>query len=416
MAIEVAEGISGSLHETTLTDFLRILAWNGRSGILLLWDGPEQVGLVLNQGRIVQALMTESVRERVETALLIEGKVTARQIEQTRALFRGARTADWRSLHLLVAEQLITERDLALAQEAAVREIMRRAMPWSSGDMQFKPNIPLLRRDGEADLSVEELLIDSLREIDEASRGLVTPGMIVRWAPTPPRGLTASVIGLERWYVLRGCDGHASVAEIAESLGREVAEVVEQTQWLLDQGAVLPVPAAPAVMTESLPESMPMEDRLIVLLSRFETSWSTVRTSRSKATAAVVKMINLSIQAYLEHWRDLVVEEARERVWQALVLADLERLVAANEAVELGITVDRPTLRDGTLITSRRSSTLQAAAERDPEPIFAGLARLFELTILRLVGEIDRPVALVDSFESVSVYLGELQQRLSDLE
>src|SRR5262245_3154306 len=34
VAIEVAEGISGSLHETALTDFLRILAWNGRSGAL----------------------------------------------------------------------------------------------------------------------------------------------------------------------------------------------------------------------------------------------------------------------------------------------------------------------------------------------------------------------------------------------
>jgi hypothetical protein len=417
VAIEVAEGISGSLGEATLTDLLRILAWNGRSGALLLWDGTTQVGLFFEQGLIVRAQMTEPVSDAIEGALLLTGKVGGRQLERMRRIFRGPRQAmEWRALRLLAAEGLLTDGALILAQEAAIRETMRRALTWTRGDLQFKPGIPPIWNQGLAALNVEEQLINGLRELDERGEAIVTPRTVVRWAPAPPRGLTAAMIGLERWRTLNACDGRRSAAEVATVVGCEVEVAVERIQWLLDRGAVLAEESMVPLTFEDGAPGMPMEDRLVVALSRYEPTFTGGRRlTRGKAAATLIGIVNTVAQAYLEHWRDLVREEARERVWQLLVLPDLEHLVTEPEYV-LGMRTERNALRDGQVLTSKTAQTLQAAAEREPGPVLQGLARLVERALLMGVGEVDRPVSAVDSFESVTVFLSELQNRLATIE
>jgi hypothetical protein len=159
-----------------------------------------------------------------------------------------------------------------------------------------------------------------------------------------------------------------------------------------------------------------MEDRLVLALSRFEPIFTSGRRlTRGKAAAALISIVNTVAQAYLEHWRDLVRAEARERVWQMLVLPDLEHLVTEPEYA-LGMKTERNALRDGQVLTSRTAQVLQTAAEREPGPVLQGLARLVERSLLMGVGEVDRPVALVDSFDSVNVFLGELNNRLAALE
>lgn len=411
MAIEVAEGISGSLHETALTDFLRILAWNGRSGVLLVWDGPRQVGFCFEQGRIVRALMTEPLDEAMTNALLLGGRVNRRQIEAARAVFQRRRGSEWRQLRLLAAREEIDDIGLVAAQVAAIRETMRRALPWTSGQLQFKPNVPPLLRRGLADLNVEEALIDGLREIDEHSRPRATPRTVVRWASAPPPGLTAAMIGSVRWQTLNACNGRRMVAEVAEQLGRDVDTVVGQVQWLLDHGAVLPAAPPPLPPAPEEPDGTPMEDRLVLLLSRFETTWPAGRPARGKAAGALAKMINTVGQVYLEHWQEVVRPEARERIWQMLVLRELE---AVADQADLAHLPDRNTLRDGQLVTGRALMAFQSAAERDPLALH-DLLRLLERVLLLAIGEVERPVALVDSFESVNVFIGELSQRLAAL-
>ena len=50
-----------------------------------------------------------------------------------------------------------------------------------------------------------------------------------------------------------------------------------------------------------------------------------------------------------------------------------------------------------------------------PAAVLPALNRLLERALLRAVGEIERPVALVDSFESVNVFSTELSHRLAAL-
>jgi hypothetical protein len=419
VAIEVAEGISGSLHETALTDFLRILAWNGRSGVLLLWDGPKQVGLCFEQGRIVRAQATEPLGEAIERALLLGGHANSRQIEQARSAFRLRRGREWRLLRLLAAGGELGDAGLELAQVAAIRETMRRTLPWTSGQLQFKPNVPPIPRHGLTCLNVEEALIDGLREIDEHNRPAAPPRTVVRWAPAPPPGLTAAMIGAVRWQTLNGCNGRRTVEEVAEALGRPLGVVFEQIQWLLDHGAVLPAPPPPAPVEPVAddPALMPMEDRLVLLLSRFETTWPSGRANRGKLVGALAKMVNAVGAAYVEHWREIIRPEARERVWQTLVRRDLEALGAAADLP--GGLMLRPVgdaLRDGQIVAPRATNELQATtADRDPSATTQGLLRLLERALLLAVGEVERPVAAVDSFESVNVFVTELNHRLAEL-
>lgn len=416
MAIEVAEGISGSLHETALADLLRILAWNGRSGALLLWEGPRQIGFYFEQGRIVRALLSESLGEVIETVLLMTGRANGRQIERARSAFRLKRGREWRMLRLLTAADELDEAGLALAQAAAIREAMRRALAWTSGQLQFKPTVPPLLRQGLAYLNVEEALIDGLREIDEHSRALVTRQTVVRWAPAPPPGLTATMIGPVRWQTLNACNGRHTVAEVAATLGHEVDVVIEQVQWLLDHGAVLLVPPPPPPPAEPDPESVLMEERLVLLLSRFETAWPDGRGGRGKLATALARMINATGQLYLAYWGEVVDPEARERVWQTLVLPELAAVAAAAELpAGVALCPDRNALRDGQLVPPRALAELQATAEREPAATLRGLIRLLEQALLLAVGEVERPVALVDSFESVNVFVTELNHRLAAL-
>jgi hypothetical protein len=293
---------------------------------------------------------------------------------------------------------------------------MRRVLPWTSGQLQFKPNVPPVLRRGLAGMNVEEALIDGMREIDEHSRPLATPRTVVRWAPAPPAGLTAKMIGAVRWQTLSACNGQRTVVEVADSLGRAIPLVVDQVQWLLDHGAVLLVPAAPTPPVAAEAETTPMEDRLVLLLSRFETTWPGGRVTRGKAIGALVKMINAVGRAYLDHWQELVYAEARERVWQTLVLSDLAEVVERWETpAGLVVRPDRNALRDGQLVPARAQAEIQSTAERDSGPTLHALTRLLERALLLAVGEVERPVALVDSFESVNVFIAELNQRLATL-
>ena len=364
----------------------------------------------------MRAMSTEPLNEALDGALLMTGHTNRRQIERARSVFRATRGSEWRTLRLLLAVGELDETGLVVAQEAAIRETMRRALPWTGGQLQFKPNVPPVLRRGLAGLNVEEALIDGMREIDEHSRPLATPQTVVRWAPTPPAGLTAKMIGAVRWQTLSACNGQRTIVEVAESLGRDPALVVDQVQWLLDHGAVLLVPTSPAPKVETGPDTTPMEDRLVLLLSRFETTWPGGRVTRGKAIGALVKMINTVGRVYLEHWQELVYVEARERVWQTLVLSDLAEVMDMWEKPPgLVVRPDRNALRDGQLVPARAQAEIQSAAERDPVATLHALIRLLERALLLIVGEVDRPVATVDSFESVNVFVAELNQRLAAL-
>lgn len=416
MAIEVAEGISGSLQETALSDFLHILAWNERSGVLLIWNGTTQVGLFLDQGRIVQAQMSESLDEAIETALLMTGKVPAQELEQARAAFRTGSDRGWHSLRWLTVQGKLDEHDLAVAQEAAIRETLRRVLPWDQGDMQFKPNVPPVRREGLVTLNVEEMLIDSLREIDEQILTTLSPRTLVRWAPNPPHGLTRAMVGIDRFQVLSLCGGQLMVAEIAQRLKREVGTVAEQVQWLLDHGAIVIVPTAPGGAAEASHERVAVEDQLVMMLSRFETTWPVKGINRTKVANALIKMVNIATQTILGYWREVLQPTAAEAVLRVLVLPDLASAVTTSGAHSLGIKADPTILRDGQLIPSALVNAIQVTAERDPEQSLEVLVRLIEQLLLNLVAEVDRPVALVDSFESVNVFMTEMDQRLATLE
>jgi hypothetical protein len=387
----VAEGISGSLQETALTDLLRILSWNGRSGALLLWEGAAEVGLFFDHGRIVRAQMTELIGVSIQTMLLHGGRLNQVALDQARAAFRVPAAAYWPVLRLLAAEGALNEASLNMAQVTAVREAMRQALQWTRGHMQFKPNVPALARAGSANLNVEELLIDGLRTLDEDSHACVTPATVVRWAPSPPAGLSAPMIGQARWQALGACNGQRSVGDVAAILRRDVAVVVEQVQWLLDHGAVLLVPPPTAPVAAAPDDGMPLEDRVVLLLSRFESSWPGGRLTHGKVAVALAKMLNHVAQAYIEHWHAMIYPAARERVWQALILRELEQLAVLLEGqMGLIVTLDREALRDGQVVPQRALAIIQKAAERDPATTLPMLVRLLERALLLLVGEVER--------------------------
>jgi hypothetical protein len=214
--------IQGPLRELGIHDVFQLLDLGRKTGHLRIVSELRQ-----NEGDIwfheaaVVAARIRSNPHPFGQHLLRAGKVRREDLARAEVMKRDG---DGRRIgEILVAIGAITARELQAQVRAQIEDVVFTLLGWSEGYFVFEEAPPeRIPREADVRISVEALLLEGARRIDEWSRirGRVPHlGVIPRLLPAPREEPGSLVLNPFEWRVLAACDGIRDVQAIATSLG-----------------------------------------------------------------------------------------------------------------------------------------------------------------------------------------------------
>jgi hypothetical protein len=167
-----ADVLSGELSAITVSEVLSWLQDKSQTGRLQIVDGDKHVEIYVRRGKVdfaAAAGIGEDLllgRFAVEAGALTPDALTAVLDERARATTKpGLFGVD------LVARGLITEAQLKQAMARQISEVIYETLRWTQGQFAFRSlpaeSFPALARDAALGISVDSLLLEGFRRVDE---------------------------------------------------------------------------------------------------------------------------------------------------------------------------------------------------------------------------------------------------------
>jgi tetratricopeptide (TPR) repeat protein len=234
--------IQGPLRELGIHDVFQLLDLGRKTGVLRISSALRQnEGTIWFHEAAVVAAAIQSNPHPLGTALLKAGKIREEDLSLARTL---QEQGDGRRIgEILVACGAITERELKLLVKAHIDDVVFTMLGWSEGYFIFEECPPeSIPRETDLRISVEHLLLEGARRIDEWSRiqsRIAHLGVVPRLAPAlseEPGSL--SLLPFE-WRVLAAADGERDVQAIALSLGEPEFDAARALFGLASAGVVV---------------------------------------------------------------------------------------------------------------------------------------------------------------------------------
>ena len=220
--------IQGPLRELGIHDVFQLLDLGRKTGMLRISSALRQnEGTIWFHDAAVVAAAIQSNPHPLGTALLRAGKIREEDLTRARAI---QEQGDGRRIgELLVALGAISERELKAQVRAHIDEVVFTMLGWSEGYFVFEECDPeVIPRETDLRISVEHLLLEGARRIDEWSRiqsRITHLGVVPRLAPPVSEEPGSLSLTPFEWRVLAAADGERDVQSIAVSLGEPEFDV-----------------------------------------------------------------------------------------------------------------------------------------------------------------------------------------------
>ena len=313
--------IEGPLKELSIHDVFQLLDLSRKTGTLrVISDLRQNAGTVYFEEGVVVGAEIRSNPHPLGRLLVRAGRVGEQDLMRARALQAAG---DRRRLgEILVAQGLVTPRDLGRYVRQQVEEVVFELVGWSEGYFAFEEgkqgDWPT---EAESRIATGLLLMEAARRTDEWSRiekQITHLGLVPRLAPIVDTAVPLDLLPAE-WGVLAVVDGERTVRELATLLGRPEFEVARTLFGLTTAGIVqLDDPARramEAVGGAELPILLGEVDQLL--------GAGDPEAARQVAEQAVASHPQQSL-AHLAHGRALLAAghpaDAAESLWQTVQL------------------------------------------------------------------------------------------------
>ena len=234
--------IQGPLRELGIHDVFQLLDLGRKTGALRITSALRQnEGTIWFHDAAVVAASIQSNPHPLGTALLRAGKIREEDLARARAV---QTQGDPRRIgEILVTAGAISARELEAQVHAHIEDVVFTMLGWSEGYFIFEECVPdAIPRETELRISVEHLLLEGARRIDEWSRiqGRVAHlGMVPRLAPATSNEAGSLSLTPFEWRVLSAADGLRDVQAIALSLGEAEFDVARALFGLASAGVIL---------------------------------------------------------------------------------------------------------------------------------------------------------------------------------
>ena len=263
--------LEGDLSRIEVPDLLTFLNMGHRTGVLALERTEQETKLFFRDGRPVFATSTRDDL-RLGSMLVRMGKVREEVLEKALA---GPRKPG-RIGHTLLAQNVLSEAELASCLKVQVSEVIFDTFAWRAGVFSFWDGVPPPATAVTLDMDLQNLLMEGVRRIDERHRlSEVFPDltMAVEAVANPERVKHSVTLTPDEWKVFFLVDGRRSLAEICRLAANpdELASLQILHNLVLAKfvavGPPVPAPAAETGMGEDPRGTSELQDGRPVALS-----------------------------------------------------------------------------------------------------------------------------------------------------
>ena len=234
--------IQGPLRELGVHDVFQLLDLGRKTGRLrVVSDLRQNDGVIWFHEAAVVGAGIKANPHLLGQQLLKSGRVAAEDLARAQAAQAGG---DRRRIgEILVTLGALSPRDLAAHVRAQIEEVVFTMLSWSEGHFTFD-EIPVedIPREGEVRISVEALLLEAARRIDEWSRiraRVPHLGVVPRLAQVHQPEPGSLVLTPFEWRVLAAADGVRDLQAIATALGEPEFDVARAAFGLGSAGVVI---------------------------------------------------------------------------------------------------------------------------------------------------------------------------------
>lgn len=256
--------IEGPLRELGIHDVFQLLDLSRKTGTLAVTSelrGNE--GTVRFQNGRVVAAAIRSNPHRIGEQLMRSGRVTAAQVAAASAE-QAARGGGVRLGEVLLEMGAISRKELERQVRIQIEAVIFELLSWSEGFFRFEEGP--LQGDPMVQISIEALLMEGARRIDEWSRiaGRVPSVLAIPRLTSLRDGQQAPMLDLlpSEWEVLTMIDGELNLRAIAERLARTEFDTAKVVYGLVSTGVVeleVPASAAELAAAHATTPAAPME-------------------------------------------------------------------------------------------------------------------------------------------------------------
>ncbi|MEW5796904.1 MAG: DUF4388 domain-containing protein [Candidatus Zixiibacteriota bacterium] len=265
--------LQGNIEKFALVEILQLLATGRKSGTLGIQHDDSIIMIYFEAGDVIYAY---GPRETFHLGQLLteRGKITAEQLDEAIAV--QARNENTRRLgEILVARGHIDRVDLETVVREQIQELLFSMLSWRTGSFKFYENQFPTKEEITVTLSVENVILEGLRRLDEESmirETLPDLNQVFRISASQAGRTRAITMKASEWNVLAQIDSYRTVNQICESspLGRR--ETMNRIAQLRLAGLIEPAEAkTPPAATNNL-------EQMIAGLSRRLEEYLTQKT------------------------------------------------------------------------------------------------------------------------------------------
>jgi hypothetical protein len=246
--------IEGPLRELGIHDVFQLLDLSRKTGLLRVWSElrDDEGTVAFDGGRVVLAHI-RSMPTRLETSLLVSGRVSEADLDRAKARCSDE-PSEAEIAEVLLEIGALTTRELDRHVRQQIENVVFELMSWQEGHFSFEERSRQeMPRGVHVAVSIESLLMEGARRIDEWSRIVETVASIEVVPELAPVAddRAGSLLDLlpHEWHMLTMIDGARDLRTIAATLAREEFEIAKIAYGLASTGVIILQPPRRASIT-----------------------------------------------------------------------------------------------------------------------------------------------------------------------
>jgi len=207
--------LQGNIEKFALAEILQLIAAGRKSGTLGIQHNDSIIMIYFEAGDVIYAY---GPRETFHLGQLLteRGRLTSAQLDE--AISIQAQTENSRRLgEILISRGFIDRADLEAVVREQIQELLFSLLNWRSGSFKFYENQFPTKEEITVSLSVENVILEGLRRLDEENmirETLPDVNQVLRISTSQAGRTRAVTMKASEWNVMAMVDGHRTINQI----------------------------------------------------------------------------------------------------------------------------------------------------------------------------------------------------------
>ena len=280
--------LQGKIERFTLTEIFQLVAASRKSGTLGIQKDDSIVMIYFKNGEIIYAY---GPRQTFHLGRLLKerGKITSEQLEE--AITTQAKTENSRRLgEILIHKGFIDRADLEAVVTEQIKELLYSLLSWQTGSFKFYENQFPTEEEIVVSLSVEDVILEGLRRLDEINMVRETlPDTEQVYTISATQGERTRKVSLQsaEWNIMALVNGNRTIDEICNLSNLERNDTLVKLAQLKLAGLITPTEKKPTKASASTDNLEGMVNRLASLFEDYLNQKSSNRLAEHSITTTL---------------------------------------------------------------------------------------------------------------------------------